>query len=190
MNPLINASIFLIQIISQFYVSLILLRFLMQWVRADFYNPLAQFIVQATNPLLRPLRRIVPSLLGLDVASVLLALVLQILSLILIMGLQGQLAMMPWGTLIPLASLSLILLILHLYLVAAFLLFVVSWLAPYNNMPLTILVYQLTEPLASRIQRYIPPFHGVDFSLAFLCIGIYLIKILFIMPLMAMLVTP
>lgn len=190
MNPLIDASIFLIQIISQFYVSLVLLRFLMQWVRADFYNPLAQFIVRATNPLLRPLRRMIPSLLGLDVASVLLALVLQLLSIMLVATLQGQLSMIAWSTLIPLTMLSLILLVMHIYLVAALLLCIVSWLAPYNNMPLTILAYQLTEPLASRIQRYIPPFHGVDFSLAFLCIGIYLIKILFIIPLMAMLFTP
>jgi YggT family protein len=185
MNPLINAAVFLINIISQFYIGLVLLRFLMQWVRADFYNPLAQFIVRATNPLLRPLRRMIPSVLGLDMASLLLALVLQILSLVLIVTAQGQFGVIAWGAIASLGGLQLILLMLHIYLIASFLLFVVSWLSPYNNSPLTLLTYQLVEPLVLQIRRYIPPFHGVDFSLMFIVIGVSLIKIVFIAPLMA-----
>jgi len=190
MNPLVNAMVFLINIISQFYIGLVIMRFLMQWVRADFYNPLAQFIVRATNPLLRPLRRMIPSVLGLDVASVLLALILQIFSLIFIITIQGQLGVISWNMIVSLATLELILLILHIYMAAAFLLFIVSWLSPYNDNPLTILVYQLIEPLTSRIQRYIPPFHGLDFSLIFIVIGISLIKIVFVTPLMIELATP
>lgn len=184
MNPFVNAMVFLIDIISQFYIGLILMRFLMQWVRADFYNPLAQFIVRATNPLVRPLRRLVPSVLGLDVASVLLALILQIISLTAIVTLLGKLDAFTWNVLMSLATVKVMLLVLHIYLAATVVLFVVSWLSPYNDNPLTILAYQLTEPLTSRIQRYVPPFHGVDFSPMFIVIGISLIKIVLIAPLM------
>ena len=190
MTPLINALVFLINIVSQFYIGLVLMRFLMQWVRADFYNPLAQFIVRATNPLVRPLRRMVPSVLGLDVASVLLALVLQIVSLIFIIAIQGRLGSIAWHVIISLATVELILLILHIYMAAAFLLFIVSWLAPHNDNPLTVLVYQLIYPLTSRIRRYVPPFHGVDFSLMVIVIGISLIKIVLVAPLMEVLGMP
>lgn len=184
MTPLINALSFLINIVSQFYVGLVLMRFLMQWARADFYNPLAQFIVRATNPLVRPLRRIIPSVLGLDVASVCLALILQLVSLILILVVQGQIGATAWNVVMSLATVQLILLILHIYMLAAFLLFVVSWLSPYNDNPLTILAYQLIEPLSLRIRRHIPPFHGVDFSLMVIVIGITLIKIVLVTPLL------
>lgn len=184
-NPLSEALVFLVNIVSQFYISLVLLRFLMQWVRADFYNPLAQFIVHATNPLLRPLRRVIPSIYGLDVASLLLAWILQFVFLAVALGIQGQ-----FGALSPLAIawmslITLVMNVLHIYLAATFLLFVVSWLAPYNESPLTVLIYQLTKPLTSRIRRVLPPFHGVDFSLAVVCIGIYLIKIVVLLPLMS-----
>lgn len=185
MNPLMNAALYLINITSQLYIGLVMMRFLMQWVRADFYNPLAQFIVRATNPLLRPLRRFIPSVLGLDVASVLLALFLQIITLVMMAILSGQLFIMSWSVMLVLATINLILLVLHIYLAAAFLLFVVSWLAPDNNSPLTSLIYQLVKPLTSRIRHYVPPFHGVDFSLMVICGGIGLIKILLIAPLMA-----
>lgn len=190
MNPLANAAIYLINIISQLYIGLVLLRFLMQWARADFYNPLAQFIVRVSNPLLRPLRRFVPSVLGLDVASILLALVLQIITFVLITGIQGQLGAVSWGVMLSLSTVMLMLLVLHIYLAAAFLLFVVSWLAPHNDSPLTLLVYQLIKPLTSRIRQYVPSFYGMDFSLVVICVGISLIKILFIAPLMAALGAP
>lgn len=189
MNPIITAIVFLITVISQFYIGLVLIRFLMQWVRADFYNPLAQFIVRATNPLLRPLRRLIPSVLGLDVASVLLAITLQTVSLTLLVTLQGKISMLTWNIVLSLATLEIILLVLHIYLVGACLVCIVSWLSPYNDNPLTILAYQLLEPLTSRIRRYIPPFNGVDFSLMFIIIAITIIKIVLIAPLMATLVS-
>ena len=65
-----TATIFLVQTIFGFYVLAVMLRFLLQWVRADFYNPLVQFLVRITNPPLLPLRRIVPGYRGLDLAAV------------------------------------------------------------------------------------------------------------------------
>jgi YggT family protein len=180
-----KAVIYLINTVSQLYIGLVLMRFLMQWARVDFYNPLAQFIVRATNPLLRPLRRFIPSVLGLDVASVSLALVLQIITFILITAIQGQFSIVSWAAMLSLSTVILMLLVLHIYLAAALLLFVVSWLAPDNNSPLTVLAYQLIKPLTSRIRHYIPSFHGMDFSLFVICVSIGLIKLILINPLMA-----
>ena len=74
-----DALIFIIQTLGSLYLLIVLMRFILQLVRANFYNPLCQFVVKATQPLLKPLRRIVPSMFGLDMSSLVLALLLQIL---------------------------------------------------------------------------------------------------------------
>jgi len=86
----VTATIFLIQTLFGFYILAVMLRFLLQCVRADFYNPLVQFLVRITNPLLLPLRRIVPGYKGLDVASLVLAFVLQFLEVLLVTLLVGR----------------------------------------------------------------------------------------------------
>ena len=72
-----NSLIFLIRTLGDLYVMVFLLRFLLQWVRADFYNPLAQFVVRATNPLVVPARRIIPSMRGTDLPTLVLLLILE-----------------------------------------------------------------------------------------------------------------
>ena len=89
MNSLNTAAIYLIQTLGSLYLLIVLLRFLLQLVRADFYNPLSQFIVRATKPLLMPLRRIIPGYGGLDFASLVLGIAIQLVMLILIILLMG-----------------------------------------------------------------------------------------------------
>ncbi|HSR62519.1 MAG TPA: YggT family protein, partial [Gammaproteobacteria bacterium] len=79
-----NAGEFLISVIFDLYILAVMLRFLLQWVRADFYNPFSQFLVKVTNPALRPLRRIIPGYAGIDWPSILLMLILQAVELVLI----------------------------------------------------------------------------------------------------------
>ena len=74
-----DAAIFIIQTLGSLYLLIVLLRFILQLVRADFYNPLSQFTVKATQPLLKPLRRFIPSIAGLDTASLVLAILVQLL---------------------------------------------------------------------------------------------------------------
>lgn len=85
-----TATLFLIQSIFGFYILAVMLRFLLQCVRADFYNPLVQFLVRITNPPLLPLRRIIPGYKGLDLASVVLAFVLQLIEVLLVTLLLGS----------------------------------------------------------------------------------------------------
>ncbi|MEZ5584210.1 MAG: YggT family protein [Candidatus Competibacteraceae bacterium] len=85
-----TAALFLIQTLFGFYILAVLLRFLLQWVRADFYNPLVQFLVKLTNPPLIPLRRIIPGFMGLDMAAVVLMIGLKIDELLLVLSVLGQ----------------------------------------------------------------------------------------------------
>lgn len=85
-----NAATFLIQTLFGLYILLVMLRFLLQWVRADFYNPVSQFIVKATQPPLAPLRRIIPGVAGLDVAALVFMFALKLIELWLVIGLMGK----------------------------------------------------------------------------------------------------
>ena len=89
MSALSSSLVFLIQTLGSLYIMAVLLRFLLQLVRADFYNPISQAIVKATSPLLNPLRRIIPGVGGIDMAALSLALVLQIALLYAVFGLKG-----------------------------------------------------------------------------------------------------
>ena len=70
---LTQPAVFLVQVLFGLYATLVVLRFLLQLMRADFYNPVSQFIVRATKPLLNPLRRVIPGVSGMDIASLVLA---------------------------------------------------------------------------------------------------------------------
>ncbi|MDQ4383630.1 YggT family protein, partial [Pseudomonas aeruginosa] len=84
-----TAAIYILQTLGSLYLLIVLLRFILQLVRADFYNPLSQFIVRATKPLLNPLRRIIPGFGGIDLASLVLAILIQLVLMILILMLMG-----------------------------------------------------------------------------------------------------
>src|SRR5690606_9750198 len=89
MTGLNMAAIYIVQTLGSLYLLIVLLRFILQLVRADFYNPLSQFIVRATQPLLRPLRRIIPGFAGVDFASLVLALIVQAVIMAIIIKLMG-----------------------------------------------------------------------------------------------------
>jgi YggT family protein len=171
MQTLIDILVFLINVFGSLYLSIILLRFLLQMARADFYNPVSQMLVKLTNPLLLPLRRIIPGFWGVDLASLVLAILFHWLTMQLTVLVSGGPVLPPhlmliWG----LFSISLN--IITLYIVAGFVLFITSFLAPHSRHPIIILVHQLLEPLMGPIRRFIPPAGGLDFSLFF--VGIFL----------------
>lgn len=171
MQTLIDILVFLINVLGSLYLSIILLRFLLQMARADFYNPVSQMLVKVTNPLLRPLRRIIPGFWGIDLASLVLAVLFHWLVMQLAILVSGG-PLFPPHLMIVWALFSISLNIITLYIVAGFLLFITSFLAPHSRHPVIILVHQLLEPLMAPIRRFIPPAGGLDFSLFF--VGIFL----------------
>ncbi|HLD67588.1 MAG TPA: YggT family protein [Pseudomonas sp.] len=175
MSGFMEALIYIIQTLGSLYLLIVLLRFILQLVRADFYNPLCQFIVKATQPLLKPLRRLIPSLGGLDTASLVLALLVQLLLMAIISLLAGAnpLALAPqlllWSV-IALASLF-----LKIFFFAMIISMILSWVAPGSYNPGAQLVNQISEPLLAPFRRLIPNLGGLDISPIFAFIALNLV---------------
>lgn len=170
------ALIFLINILFDLYTAAVILRFLLQWMRADFYNPLCQAIVKLTNPPLLPLRRIIPGWRGLDFAAVVLTLILQIGNVILVsvivIGFPGPLYL-AWWTL-----LKIIFLLVNLYFITILVEAVLSWTNTGSRNPIAVLLWRINAPLLQPVRKLIPPLGGLDFSPLVVLILLQVINIL------------
>jgi len=180
-NPyLSNAAAYVVETIFTVYIILVLLRFLLQLARADFYNPLCQFLVKATNPPLRPLRRVVPGLWGIDLASVLLLIALQMLAFWLIHLASGR--SIAVEGLFVLSVGEILLLTLNVLLVTIFVQVIMSWINPSAYNPLLSVLYSLNEPLLRPARRMLPNLGGIDLSPLVVLLLIQLTKILLVAP--------
>lgn len=181
-NYLINAGVYLINILFSLYILAVMLRFLLQTIRADFYNPICQFLVSVTNPALKPLRRWIPGYLGVDWPSILLMILLQLLEVCLIALLvSGQI---PATISLPVVIASKLLkLLIYTYIVIIVIQAIISWIQPGTYSPFTVLLYQLCEPLIKPIRRHIPAAGGIDWSLFLVLILLNLALILLVAPL-------
>lgn len=177
-----NALVFLIQTVFSLYIIAVMLRFLLQLTRADFYNPLSQFLVKVTNPPLIPLRRVIPGMLGIDVAAVVLLIAIQMVELFLVFIVQG-ITLAPLGLLV-LTLAELLNLALNVFLFTILIQVVLSWINPGTYNPAVTLLYSLNDPLLGRARRMLPPIHGFDFSPIVVLVLIQLLKILLIAPIM------
>lgn len=163
---LTQAVLFLINAVASFFTVLFLLRFYMQAFRVSFGGPFGHFIVTLTNWAVKPLRRIVPGLFGLDLASLLAALVVQLVLMAVVLSLSGAMFMAD-GAALALAVVGgavrgLLRLSIYLLIGALILQAVLSWVNPYS--PLSAPVNQLTRPLLAPIRRVLPPISGIDLS--------------------------
>jgi len=156
-----NAGLFLLNTFFGLYIYAVLLRFLLQTVRADFYNPVAHFLLVVTNPPLKPLRRVIPGLFGIDLASVVLLLILELIFQSLVATLLHQ-SLTP-AVLVVKSVFGLADSVLTLYLVAILVVVILSWVNPYPN-PLSQLLGRLTQPLLRPARRLLPAGGGIDFS--------------------------
>lgn len=177
MSALSSSLSFLIQTLGGLYIMAVLIRFLLQLVRADFYNPISQAIVKATSPLLNPIRKIIPGYGGVDMASLVLALILQIVLLYVLLLIGGfSLATIPFPSVLISSLIKLCIEFLNIYMFSLIIIAIASWVAPNSYNPGLMLLLQITEPLTSRIRKVIPPLGGLDFSLMVLVIIIITLK--------------
>ncbi len=162
-NYLMNAGIYLINLLFGLYLLAVMLRFLLQTIRADFYNPICQFLVTVTNPALKPLRRWVPGYRGIDWPSILLMFLLQAIEICLVALLvSGQI---PVAISFPVIIASkLLVLLIYIYIFVIIIQAIISWIQPGSYSPFTVLLYQLSDPLVKPIKRYIPVTGGIDWS--------------------------
>lgn len=166
--------IFLIDTLFSIYTMVVLMRFLLQLVKADFYNPISQFVVAATNPLLKPMRKIIPGFGGIDNASLVLATLLTLVKVLIISAMTGvnfTISQLTISVLFMVFSQTIDLLVVLLVVMA-----VLSWIGQSNN-PLLSVVHQITEPLIRPIRRIMPPIGGLDLSPMFLIIGLMFFKL-------------
>lgn len=185
MSVLAEALIFIVQTLGSLYVLVILLRFVLQMVRADFYNPLSQFTVRATQPLLKPLRRVIPGFGGIDLAALALALLVQLLLMMLVAVIAGANPLLALGQLLVWAMISLTSLFLKIFFFALILNVILSWVAPHSHNPGALLANQICEPLLAPIRRILPNLGGLDLSPIFAFIAIHLIDRFVLMTLAA-----
>ena len=159
-----SALIFLIKTFSDLYLLCVLLRILLQAVRADFYNPISQFIVNVTNPLVRPARRLIPSGRGLDIPTVVVLVVLEFLVTAVLLALVGVGLLPRIDQLIWLVAFRLIALLLWTYTICIFVYVILSWVAQANYSPIAMLLGQVVEPVLRPARRLLPILGGLDLS--------------------------
>lgn len=177
MNPQ-GAFAFLLGFVIDLYIFLVLTRFLLQLVRADFYNPVSQFIVKATNPVLLPLRRAIPGFGGVDVASLVLVFALILIKLVLITLLfTGSFSADPLQVVIVLVREIARLMLSYLFW-AILIRIILSWVSPDPYNPLVQIVGQLTEPVMAPARKLLPPMGGLDLSPMLVMVGIYFLQVL------------
>ncbi|MBK5537726.1 YggT family protein [Pseudomonas sp. TH05] len=184
-----TAAVYVLQTLGSLYLLVVLLRFVLQLVRANFYNPLCQFIVRATQPLLKPLRRIIPSLFGLDMSSLVLAIIVQLalmaLTLLLTYGTTGNpLQLLIWSIIGVTA------LFLKIFFFALIISVILSWVAPGSHNPGAELVNQICEPALAPFRKILPSMGGLDISPILAFMVLKLLDMLVINNLAAMTMMP
>ncbi len=174
-----NGLIFLVRILFELYIIAIMLRVILQWAGVHYFNPIAQLVVKLTNPVLKPLRRIIPSWHGIDFAALILLLALELIKLLLIIWLQvGSLpniiGLMVWG------FADLLNILLNFYFWAILIAVVISLLGQAQFSSVAEVLHLITEPLLRPFRRAIPPIAGFDLSPLPVIIILKIIDIIFV----------
>ncbi len=175
MSGFAEALIYIVQTLGSLYLLIVLLRFILQLVRADFYNPLSQFTVKATQPLLKPLRRIIPGFGGLDLASLALAILVQLVLMVVVILIAGANPASVGLQLLVWAIIAVTSLFLKIFFFAMIVSVILSWVAPGSYNPGAQLVNQICEPLLAPFRRLLPNLGGLDISPIFAFIALNLI---------------
>lgn len=157
---------FLLETVLNLFLIAFLLRFYMQLLRAPFRNPFADFVVALTDFAVKPARRIIPSVSGLDMATLLLAWLLEFLLLLGVKWLGGFPFLVAGGAVWPVFAL---LAVVHLFKLSLYLLIglvfiqaLLSWFNPFS--PLAPVIYALSRPFVQPVQKILPPIGNVDLS--------------------------
>ena len=182
MSYIANALQIVIEFGFGILIALIVLRVLLQLVRANFYNPICQFLYKATNPLLMPFRRIIPAWRRVDLAGIVLAWLVTALKLILLAAVVGRFLGLAGLAIMAVADLAGFVLMLYLGLILAQVL--LSFVQIDRRHPLLPLIHQLTEPVLQPIRRRLPTVAGLDFSPLVAWLVILLARALLVQPLL------
>lgn len=174
-----QALTFFIQSLFQLYIFIILLRFMLQLSKADFYNPLSQFIVKVTTPFLGPLRNIIPNLYNIDFASIILAWSMQLIMMIVLILIQLiEFQSLPLTKIVIASLASIINQIMSIYLLTIIISALLNWFPSTSNQPIGLLIRQLVKPILNPFHQLLPNIGNMDISPIFAILTIQVIKIL------------
>lgn len=186
-NPAIDALSFIIGAVLSFFALLVAIRFVMQVIRADHHNPFAQIVMKLTDPVVLPMRKVVPSINGYDTSSALLAYATLFLKLLLFKALGTPayaigrvltVSAMPIGKLVVAALFDLIYLIFNVFIFALIIRAIMSWIPAMQGHPVEGLLRSLTDPLLRPVRKIMPPINGFDLSVFVTIIGLIALRIL------------
>jgi YggT family protein len=175
-----NALIFIVQVLFGLLTLTLLLRFYLQWVRAPYRNPLADFVNALTDFMVRPARRVLPGLWGIDLPTLLLAWLMQLLEWLIVLQVRGfrfgaEIGMALVG-IAAVAAVAVLQMLVYVVLFSTLLQAVLSWINPGS--PFAPLLDAMTRPFLRMFRRNIPPIGNVDLSPLFLMVACQLMLML------------
>ena len=186
-SPALNAIGFILGILFNLYATIVAVRFVMQVVRADYYNPLAQAVVKLTDPLLIPMRRFIPSIKTYDTASLVLVfavlflkiLVFKTLSLgsVPVIGSAASVSQLPLLPMVLLSLLDVIHQFFNVFIYALIIQAILSWISSGGGNPVQAMVAAIGDPVLRPMRKIIPPIGGIDLTVFFTIIGLFAIRI-------------
>jgi len=189
-NPALQSIGFILGILFNLYATVVAVRFVMQVVRADYYNPLAQAVVKLTDPLLIPLRRVIPSVKRYDTASLVLVFIVLLLKILAFkvlslgavpaIGASALVSQLPFVKIVLLAVLDVIHQFFNVLIYALIIQAILSWIPNSGGNPVHSLVSSIGEPVLRPMRNIIPPLGGIDLTVFFTIIGLFAIRIFFI----------
>lgn len=157
-----NAFFYLVSTLFDVYLWVVMLRIILQLVRADFYNPISQLIWQLTQPILRPAQKLLPKVRQWDIAAIVLLVLVTLVEIHVVAAILGYdigAAQSLWFALLKLITLA-----LNLYTFALFVQAILSWVGPGVSNPAGSILWSINEPLLRPVRRVIPPMSGLDLS--------------------------
>jgi len=172
-----TALVFIVSTIAQLYLFVLLLRLLLPWFATDFRNPIAQAILKLTSPVVVPLRRIVPPIGKIDTATVLVAFIIQYITIVVLLMIMGALERATFSEIAITTVVSLFLLTLNLFIFAIILRVILSWISPGGYNPILAVIHSITDPVLRPFQRFLPSMGGLDLSPLFAMILLTALKI-------------
>jgi YggT family protein len=177
-----DAGLFLVDTVLGIYILIVLLRFLFQLVRVDFYNPLSQFIVKASNPPLARLHQLIPSLWGIDLAAIILLLALEALRLSLSAFMFGHTPRLAGVVILSIGEL--LKLAVYVIIFSIFVRALLSWVSGSVHHPMIRLLNSFTDPLLAPATRLLPMAPGLDLSPIVVFVALMLVLKLLIQPIL------
>ena len=172
-----NAGVFLVMTLVNLYLFIVMLRFILQFSQADFYNPISQAIAKATSPLVNPLQKALKPVGRVSIATLVIAFFVKLVGIALVFIIAGQ-GVPPVVNLLLGSLTGVITTLLDIYFYALIGSIILSWVAPQSSHPGAMLIFQITEPVMSPVRNILPSMGGLDLSPIFVFIGINVLEIM------------